>query len=349
MTLPADRSLVWWLSRDGQTTAAEHFAGLFRHRYPAGALMAPESPLDVGELLDDIEVVWTDTRPPGACSLGGTYDSERNPPRLRIAVSSSGRRDGFTLLHEVCHHLMYVDTTWSLTVLPGIPADKRPILAEMVANSFAAGILLPPDTVNPIFAGGVTAAAIRELCESSEASAAACCVRALHAPGDRLVMLTDVDGRPWYAGSTGSPFNPGKRIAQPSIARAVATAQDRASGTARLVGAEGIRYSTGTSDTDVVIDIALRGDGVFVVVTRTPHDDRIRTAGQPGEVECPQCDATLKIADAVRQCQSCGLWVCPECGGCECERQPSVVCERCFLTLPDALAQTGATRHDECP
>ncbi|MFC8730924.1 ImmA/IrrE family metallo-endopeptidase [Luteimicrobium sp. NPDC057192] len=348
MTLPGDRDLAWWLSRDGQTTAAEHFANLFRHRYPAAALTAPESPFDAGELLDDVEVAWTDTRPPGACSLGGTYDPELNPPRLRIAVSSSGRRDGFTLLHEVCHHLMYTDPAWSLTVLPGIPADKRHMLAEMVANSFAAGILLPAATVNPTFAGGVTAAAIRALCEGSEASATACCVRALHAPGDRLVLFTDLDGKPWYSGSTGIPYNPGKRITQPSVARAVAAAQDSASGTARIVGAEGIRYSTGTTDTDVVVDVALRGGGVFVVVTRAPHDDRLRAAGQSGEVECPQCDATFTVADAVRQCQTCGLWACPECGGCECE-QASVVCELCFLTLPDALARAGATRHDECP
>ena len=348
MTLPSDRDLAWWLSREGQSTAAEYFASRFRHRYPGAARTADQSPLDIAELLDDVEVVWTDSRPSGACALGGTYDPGLDPPRLRIGVSRSGRRDGFTLLHEVSHHLMYIDTTWTLTVLPGIPADRRRTLAEVTANSFAAGILLPATTVDPIFSGGVTAAAIRELSEVSEASATACCVRTLHEPGDRLVMFTDLDGKPWYAGSTGTPFSPGNRVAQPSVARAVDAAQKTTSGTARIVGAEGIRYSTGRSDTDVVVDVALRGGGVFVVVTRAPREGRLQAAGHSGEVECPQCDGTFTIADALRQCQTCGLWACPECDGCECERV-NVVCELCFLTLPDALARSGATRHDECP
>lgn len=344
MTLPLDRDPTWWLNQAGMRSAASYFAEQFISRYPGAAAVAANDPIAVGEHMPDVSVNWVPGKPIRACSLGGYYDGSTTPPVLTIGASG-GRRDGFTLLHEVAHHLMYVDSHWSLEVLTSIPADKREMVAETAASAFAARMLLPDDVIEAAFRDGVTPLSLWALADTTAASVAACCARSLEVPGDRLVLFTDLNGVPWYAGTTGSPYSPGSRIAQPSIMRLIDRAND--DGIARLVGGEGIVYRTGRANTDVAIEIAVQGTSAIAVVTPELPNHRLRPDTEVDTLECPSCDAAFSQTESPSQCARCTQWRCPECGSCGCE-QSHVICQRCFVALPASLVSAGATEHEEC-
>ena len=341
--IPTSRNPSWWLTRDGVAQTAEHLRREFSRRYPAAALVAASDPKAVCEHMEDLDLVMRPAPPPGACAVGGLYQPDRRPARITVGVHGN-RRDGFTVLHEVAHHLMYTDDAWSLRVRPNVPEGKERVAGEKVANAFAASVLLPPQVVAGRFSGGVTAAGIRDLYTSTEASATACCVRGLEEPGERLVMLSSFEGRPWFADSYGTPFNPGRSLAQPLVAKAVERAG--LSGSGQLTGGEGIVYSTGRVDTDVVVEVAVEGGLVFAVATATPHDSRL-SSESGGELLCGHCDEVYSTADSTRPCNTCDAWPCPACGRCECER-PAAFCERCCLQLPELLARAGQKRCEDC-
>ena len=332
----------WWLTRDGVAHAAVHLRGQFAARYPKAAQEAPNNPGAVCDYMPDLELELQGTPPRGACPVGAVYSPE--PPPARIVMRLTGtRRDGFTVLHEVGHHLMYRDDVWSLNVRPSLPEGKDRILGEKAANAFAASVLLQQDDVEAAFAGGVSAAAIRGLYRTTQASATACCVSGLGQPGERLVMLSEIEGRPWFADSHGTPFNPGIKLTQPLITHAVANAG--AKGTARITGGQGIVYSTGRTDTDVILDIAVDGGYVFVVVTSAPHDPRV-TLDLANEVLCGHCDEVFDPGDSAGRCEKCSTWPCPACGQCDCER-PASYCQKCFIQLPVADVRAGHTSCEE--
>ena len=332
----------WWLTRDGVTQAAAHLRSQFATRYPEAALHAASDPTGVCNHILDLELEPQPTPPAGACPVGAVYEPE--PPPARIVIRPTGnRRDGFTILHEVGHHLMYTDQWWSLTVRPTLPEGKDRIVSEKVANAFAASVLLPEDQVGSVFAGGVSATAIRDLHRTSLASAAACCVRGLDQPGQRLVMLTRLDGRPWFADSHGTPFNPGTRLTQPLISHAVERVGH--DGTARLTGGQGIIYSTGRTDTDVILDVAIDGGYVFAVAISTPQDPRL-TAEFASKIVCDHCDEIFTPVESSRRCAECSNWPCPACGQCDCER-PGSYCQQCFVQLAVVDALAGHTYCEE--
>jgi hypothetical protein len=333
----------WWLTREGVTHAALHLRQQFHRWYPDAARDATEDPEGVCEHMDDVELVVQSGPVGGACAVGGLY--VLGGPRARIVVRMVGnRRDGFTVLHEVAHHLQYIDEEWSLIARPSMPEGKERLVAEKVADAFAATVLIPDGHAASAFAGGVTAAAVRELFRTSAASATACCVRALGQPGQRLVMLTTQDGRPWYADSHGTPLNPGRKLAQPLVAKAVERADD--TGTARLRGGGGIVYSTGRTDTDLAVDVAVEDGMVFMVAISTPHDSRVDLELR-SELFCGHCDEVYTAEHSTRRCGDCGSWECPGCGRCDCE-QPATYCQGCYIQLPLARAHAGLGRCESC-
>lgn len=342
ITVPSNPQ--WWLTRDGVAHAAAHLRYQFALRYPVAAETVANDPAAVCDHMDDVELLTRAAAPPGGCVVGGVYSPEHSPARITIRVQGN-RRDGFTVLHEVAHHLMHTDDEWSLTVRPTLPQGKDRITSEKVANSFAASVILPANRSDEIFTAGVTAEAIRELYQVSEASATACLVHGLDRPGQRLVLLTNHHGLPWFADSHGTPFNPGRRITQPLIANAVERADTN--GLARLTGGEGIHYSTARADTDLTVDIAIEGGLVFAVATSTPHDTRI-TTDYGGQLLCAHCEETHTPGEgAGHRCPTCAIWPCPACGQCDCER-PATVCGRCFIQLPQARAKAGNRICEEC-
>lgn len=338
--LPADPR--WWLTRDGVAHAARHLRTQLATRYPEAARCAADDPTGVCDHIIDLDLELQPTPPSGACPVGAVYEPLPAPARIRMRPTG-GRRDGFTILHEIGHHLMYTDHWWSLTVRPTLPQGKDRVVGEKVANAFAASVLLPNAQVGSVFADGVSATAIRQLHRHSQASAAACCVRALDEPGQRLVMLASLDGRPWFADSHGMPYNPGTKLTQPLIGRAIERAG--MDGTAHVTGGQGIVYSTGRIDTDVILEVAVDGGYVFAIATSTPQDSRL-SVEFTNEITCSHCDETFTPVDSTQRCLACSSWRCPACGQCDCER-PASYCQRCFIELAVADVQAGHTNCEE--
>ena len=272
---------------------------------------------------------------PRACPIDGTYDPATRSIRYRPV---SERRDRFTLLHEFGHDLLAIDTEWSLRVAPAL--DKLRYgrqVEEKIVNRFASRVLITDQEAENAFAHGVTAEAAASLYDIGTASATACLVRALGELGQRLVMLTDLSGRPWFSESNGEPYAPSPEIRQPAIEKAALRAAEIDTRTFSGVGLGGIEYKSGKTFSDVRIDVATRGGLVFAVVKALPRDLRMSAGFSEWHVEClAGCGRTFIQEESPGLCDECGEPKCPSCRGCECELNQQEFCSKCFTLLPKA-------------
>lgn len=344
MALPQGRGATEWSGQTLVSQASSHLREVLSASYPEVAALASTDPQGALALVPGVVVRWTYDRPKGACDLGGVYDGDSKPPTITLRRFGNERRNNFTAMHEVGHHLLYGDEDWQYRVLPTL-GDKARMVEEKIVNDFAATLLVPDAVVQEHLGAGVTAAGLCQMVALTEASATTCCISALNLPGERLVMLADVEGRIWYSDSNGMPYNPGKRITQPSLATAAERALE--DGQHTLVGGEGIRYSTGWADTDVRIDVALHEGLVIAVATSTRPDSRTRLSSDWRE-ECAACGEYFAADTSSGHCATCGDWKCPECRGCECSNSQAVVCSRCFLALSVVEVGKGLTVHEDC-
>lgn len=317
--------------------ALDRLLRAFRERYGASAQIAATDPRSALDLMEDV-VVIEDSRPRvRLCQVDATYEAE--PPTIRWRPTNT-RRDNFTLLHEVAHHLLAHDEEWCFDIAPAMGATQSRFVEEEFANAFAANILISGEAAAAAFRSGVTSQGCVELYRGSSASASACLARALTEPGDRLVILSDIDGHVWFAASTGEPFNPGRNTIQPAIA-AGATQALAGSGSYRFSGGDGLHYRSGKTFTAVAFDITVEGALVFAVVSptlRTRHDFGTH------ELSCPECDETL---DYSLVCDKCREPRCHRCRACACPAQ-RVLCATCFIELPKAVAASGTTHCENC-
>src|SRR3954466_14821230 len=76
--------------------------------HPGAADRLRHDPLGELECWEDLAVVAVaETAGADRCSVAGSYHSD--PPTLFVAQSASRRRNGFTGLHELVHHLQQTD------------------------------------------------------------------------------------------------------------------------------------------------------------------------------------------------------------------------------------------------
>jgi hypothetical protein len=282
---------------------------------------------------------------PRACPIDGTYDPATRSIRYRPV---SERRDRFTLLHEFGHDLLAIDTEWSLRVAPAL--DKLRYgrqVEEKIVNRFASRVLITDQEAENAFARGVTAEATASLYDIGTASATACLVRALGEPEQRMVMLTDLTGRPWFTESNGEPYAPSREIRQPAIEKAALRADETDTGGFSGVGLGGIEYKSGKTFSDVRIDVATRGGMVFAVITALPRDLRVSVGFSEWHVEClAGCGRTFTQEESPGLCDRCREPKCPSCRGCDCEVHQQEFCSRCFTQLPKA--RRGQVICEDC-
>ncbi len=322
--------------------AAARLGPLLEARYPGAAALACQAPAQALEALGEVAVRWLNGRSRSACPVDGTYTDD--PPTITIYRSRTVERDNFTCLHELGHHLLTLDEQWQFTEKPRL-GERARYVEETVVNVFAARTIIPTNLLNRYLALPVRAAQIRDLYYATPASATACLVRSMDIEGQRLVMLTDLGGSVWFADSTGEPYNPGKNVPQPAVARAI----DRAltgDGTYRLVGDEGIVYRSGKANPWVEIDVAVDETMAFVVVHAVTRDSRA-PGGSEWQASCGQCGYDFAPDEASGQCAECREPKCPECGQCACEPE-LVICSQCFVALSTVEAAAGRTTHQEC-
>lgn len=279
------------------------------------------------------------------CPIDGAYDPLT--ATIRYRRSQSEGRDYFTLLHELGHHLLATNTTWSFDIAPKL--DRQRIgtaVEERLVSAFASHTLVPETTASPLFARGVTSRAVAELNRSTSASATACLVRALDEPGHRLVMLTNTVGQPWFTQTTGEPWSPGTRTRQPDIETGVLRALE-GDGTHRLTTGEGLLFGTGNRNTTVTFDVTVDGGLVFVIIEPALHDSRLLDHDQQWHLDClAGCGHSFTPNESPGTCATCQQHKCGRCSGCECKQDRP--CSTCMMSLPVTRRRAGHTLCEDC-
>jgi hypothetical protein len=334
-----------WTTAAVQAAATDHLLALLQARYPETAALAAANARAAVAAVPDVELIEDFSITSRGCPIDATY--EKDPPRIKFRPSYN-RRDNFTLLHELGHHMLATDQSWCLEIAPGL--DRANGLGrrveEQLVNAFASALLIEAATARAAFDRGVTSAATRDLYETTPgASATACLVRALSEPGDRLVMLCDHEGNTYFSGTNGEPYSPGCGVVQPTVAAAAERAVQQG-GTCRIEGGEGVLYKSGKSNTFVRFDVTVRGTLAFVIVEPVPFNPRLPGTAE-WQLSCLACGDDYAPPDSPGSCTKCGEPRCPRCRACECA-DVVVACERCFVALPKARASTGDTLCEDC-
>lgn len=296
----------------------------------------------------EITIEWMPDVDAGeGCSVAGSYNVDVSPPALCIARSASPGRRQFTALHELGHHIQQNDFELGAAVV----MSTDPVgLEEGACNLFAASTLLPADIVDRyIGARGPTAAEVADLYVGSQASRAACCVRAaerLRSPG--VVMLLDHDGVVSFAQPTGGFIPPARRSDQSGTPLVSAALRGGRARTDTFV-----RYRTGGRSETVYGD-CVAADGWLIAVLAT---DRVPwlsfSVSRPGTSSggtatwwtCETCGEQFAVID---RCLACGQPKCPSAGHCGCGPAREQICPACFTMKHASQFEKGSTVCREC-
>lgn len=290
-------------------------------------------PLAVLQARDDIRVEFVEETGAGdGCSVAGHYREDPAPPALVVTRSLSYRRQQYTSLHELGHHVQRQDVRL-LRALGRPPLGQQ--IEESACDHFAARILIPDDWANQHMGDrGPSAQSVVDLFRLSQASRAACCVRAaerMTSPG--AIFLLDEDGKVNF--TVGHNMPPPARGSDQSLTPLVKVALESGWGqwTTHLL------YSTGGRSDDLYGDVAPI-DGMFVAVVVTdrapwksfaPARPATGRAGTPRLWDCLYCGESFETYDADR-CDTCRQPRCPE-GHCSCTGRKEKHCPKCNLWL----------------
>jgi hypothetical protein len=295
--------------------------------------------------------VQTDRR----CSVAGGYEHRTRPPTVSVATSASRRRQQFTALHEVGHHLQNNDLDLGQGVIDA--DDER--FEDAACDLFAARVLLPDDLVSACFGGRApTASDVVALYQRSTASRAACCVRAVeHLDSFGTVVLYTPDGTVSFAAARGI-FPPARNSDQsgtPLVAAALRHA-DRADGVAITADETVIAYRTGHAS-DRLYGQAAWCDGYVIAILVEHHapwqpfspprtgTPTTRTTTSPARwATCEVCTDDFEVTEV---CPTCGEPRCPS-AHCRCTTAREKTCERCNLTYSRSMFPGGGTRCADC-
>jgi hypothetical protein len=273
------------------------------------------------------------------CTVAGGYRSNETPPALLVTESQSRRRRAFTALHEFGHHVQQTNLDLGVAVLEHV-ADQH--FEEAACQVFAGRVLLPDELVHPLTPErGPDATTVAAYFEHSNASRAACCVRATELlVGGGAVVLYRADGTVDSASSTGL-FPPAKhsdQSATPLVARALSRPGETVEHDETVIA-----YTTGTSAP--LYGQATWVDGYLVAVLKADNASwkpfappRTTTGTYTGPSKWHSCNVCLQEFTVTADvCTTCKTPRCPR-RHCGC---PSSVRERrcpgpCGMTLDKA-------------
>ncbi|MCD0443956.1 ImmA/IrrE family metallo-endopeptidase [Glycomyces sp. A-F 0318] len=288
----------------------------------------------------------------GDCSVSGSYDGKTRPATAVVAESLSSRRQHFTLLHELGHHLQQSDPELGEAALSH---ERSKEFEDAACDAFAAEILLPAPLVSDLVAAhGPTVEAALELFHRTSASRAAICVRLaaeLKAPG--VAAVIEASGTVSFAAAHGNLYPPRRGSDQrsnPLIGAALA--QPGARGVIRRDDAL-IEYSTGRTSAELYGQAAWCGGLLLVVMVEydahwrafaPPREGRARGSAGERWADCGVCETGFAAAD---RCPRCLEPRCPE-GHCECTRATERLCSACFLLKHPAQFKSDPEVCDDC-
>lgn len=263
-----------------------------------------------------------------SCGVHGKYHPTE-PPHIEIQQSSSARRDRFTMLHEFGHDRVRRDYVIA-DEFDVLSADAAYRSQELVVDAFAGRLLVSDAAVTAAFADGVTAPAVAELFDTTNASREACAVRAADCLGQTGVVMVGRDNTAYFTAHHSTPWWVSRATVQPhsSILQRAEAVRGRARGASR------IRFATGTTGPELHADAVWCSDGwIFAVLTATrPPGGGLSVAvggfEDLAEVECAVCDMSF---EPWGKPHVCGDYKCP-LGHCSCPTGPPTRhCDVCDL------------------
>jgi len=283
------------------------------------------------------------------CSVAGGY--RWDPPTLVVTESMSSRRQQFTVLHELGHHLQRTDIALGTRV---VEHGEPELFEDACCDAFAARILLPDDLVDAYTPGrGPTAQGAIDLFDASNASRAAISVRLagrLQSPG--VVAVLDPAGTVTFAAARGGIFPPARGSDQSSNPLVHAALEQ--TDPTRIITRDNayVWYRTGHSSDQLYGQAGWAGDRLFVVMVEY---------GAPWLSFSPPRDGTAQhTADRFEECETCARsfivgWICPRCrqprcpaGHCGCTTTAQITCAVCFLEKHRSQFALGSDTCVDC-
>jgi hypothetical protein len=273
-----------------------------------------------------------DAQTDARCSVAGGYVHTTTPPTLTVMMSLSARRQAFTVLHELAHHLQKNDIDLAVAVR-GQPADITDF-EDAACDAFAGRVLIPDDLLPaPARARSVAAADVVTLFERTRASRAACCVRvAEQLSGHGVVALLDGTGQVAFASGRGDVYPPARGSDQsstPVVVSALRTGAGAQHDTTHVL------YRNGSTSVDLYGDVAWC-DGYIIMVAVTDRPGwKAFAPPRPSTGKfvpatrgwCELCEEEFPIAG---RCGRCREPRCPA-GHCACTTAGDRQCKRCYL------------------
>jgi hypothetical protein len=241
-----------------------------------------------------------------SCSGGGGYYDRKTATIYLHPVFA--RRNNFTLLHEVGHHIQRKDGEWALHQMSLGHFDLFRKCDERVSDAIAACVLLPlhlmrdPLVVSP-------AQAMAGLFSSTAGSRSAVLKRVASVIGNDanwVLAVADLDGRVVSASTTFERFQPKAGMIQPGFA---ALAEEARRGWVRRVFREGMVYQGGCELHGMTAEAALDASGSYVFVALTPTHRFGRGEVEVAFYSCENdgCATEDYCADTNSQwCAACG-------------------------------------------
>lgn len=277
------------------------------------------------------------------CGGGGYY--RPSPPTIHLHPAAY-RRDNFTLLHELGHHLQQTHDQWGFALIDMADGVRRKI-EEQVSDQFAAQVLMPVGAGDRLDASLHPADVMAGLFARLEASRPAIMMRVLEMlpAGSRWILaVADLDGVVTAAASTYDDPQPPKGLAQEGFRRVAAEAVDSA---VRREFHEGIEYKTGSILDDLRVEAALDYEERFVFLALRPTT--VNGSGtwkyQSQECSSPVCGKTFQTRMSSGRCDSCTDFKCPNCNRCSCTAPPRPTrCPSCFTEY--SVAEMASGNHE---
>lgn len=281
-----------------------------------------------------INVVYSQRQAEAGCGKGGGY-YRADPPTIYLHPSSS-RRDAFTVLHELAHHLQRHHPEWGFLLMDIRDGHQRLRIEETVCDRFAAEILLPPDQTDEETLASHPADVMAQLFENSQLSRPAV-VRAvagrMPAYAKWILCVIDPKGVVTTSQSTYSGYPPGKNQVHAPLAQLASDAQ---AGPVRKSMGEAYTYSTGATMTGMWAEACRDHEDRYTFIALRPEkrygvgqvrDERFVCAS-------PSCSVELDSTRRLRRCQRCNQQCCPSCGTCSCDPvSTGKQCTVCFAEL----------------
>lgn len=324
---------------------------ILEQREPGAASALFADPLGHLAASGEVELrIVPETVTAGTCAVAGGYLPEQTPPALVVTKSASVRRQRFTALHELGHHLQQTDFGLGAALLEH-PDDA--LLEEAACHVFASRILLPDALVAGLTpAAGPDAATVAAYFKATGASRAGCCVRAaeLLVGGGAVVLLRE-DGVVDFTAS--SSLYPPARGSDQSIMPLYQRALARP-GNVVEHDQTTIAYSTGTSDhlygqavwLENYLIMVLKSDNASWKAFAPPRPGTsVYTGTSSAYAACETCQDSFPNEDA---CPTCEQPRCPR-GHCACTLLRERACPGpCGLTLARSRFANFADRSTAC-